>query len=134
MKYNILIHFSPMLHFYTPWKRQKTIGFLTFSGGIEMWHWTKRVKQSRTNWFCFIIAQIPFSNQITLFFHPKYLLKKLVVGHFGFWRAHEHETVVLVKPVFFFSFIYIWQQKYFYKIFKKIDGKFFKIFTIFSWS
>ena len=36
-----LTHFSPMSHFYTTWKRQKTIGFLTFSGGIEMWHWTK---------------------------------------------------------------------------------------------
>ena len=36
-----LTHFSPMSHFYTPWKRQKTIGFLTFSGGIEMGHWTK---------------------------------------------------------------------------------------------
>ena len=23
---------------------QKTKGFLTFSGGIEMWHWTKWVK------------------------------------------------------------------------------------------
>ena len=29
-----------MSHFYTPWKRQKTKGFLKFSGGIEMWHWT----------------------------------------------------------------------------------------------
>ena len=36
-----LTHFSPVSHFYTPWKRQKTFGFLTFSGGIEMWHWTK---------------------------------------------------------------------------------------------
>ena len=36
-----LTHFSPVSHFYTPWKRQKTKGFLTFSGGIEMWHWTK---------------------------------------------------------------------------------------------
>ena len=36
-----LTHFSPMSHFYTTWKRQKTIGFLTFSGVIEMWHWTK---------------------------------------------------------------------------------------------
>ena len=36
-----LTHFSPMSHFYTPWKRQKTYGFLTFSGGMEMWHWTK---------------------------------------------------------------------------------------------
>ena len=36
-----LTHFSPVSHFCTPWKRQKTFGFLTFSGGIEMWHWTK---------------------------------------------------------------------------------------------
>ena len=28
-----------MLHFYTPWKCQKTKGFLTFSGGVEMEHW-----------------------------------------------------------------------------------------------
>ena len=37
----LLTHFSPVSHFYTPWKRQKTKGFLTFSGGIEMWHWAK---------------------------------------------------------------------------------------------
>ena len=36
-----LTHFSPVSHFYIPWKRQETKGFLTFSGGIEMWHWTK---------------------------------------------------------------------------------------------
>ena len=36
----LLTHFSPVSHFYAPWKRQKTKGFLTFSGGIEMWHWT----------------------------------------------------------------------------------------------
>ena len=37
----LLTHFSLVSHFYTPWKRQKTKAFLTFSGGIEMWHWTK---------------------------------------------------------------------------------------------
>ena len=31
-----LAHFSPVLNFYTPRKRQKTFRFLTFSGGIEM--------------------------------------------------------------------------------------------------
>ena len=41
-KINILLTlFSPVPHFYTPWKRQKTFGFLMFSGGIEIWHWTK---------------------------------------------------------------------------------------------
>ena len=37
----LLSHFSPVWHFYTPWKCQKTKSFLTFSGGIEIWHWTK---------------------------------------------------------------------------------------------
>ena len=41
VKQVILTHFSPVSYFYTPWKRQKTKGFLTFSWGIEMWHWTK---------------------------------------------------------------------------------------------
>ena len=31
-----LNHFSPKSYFYTPWKRQKTKGFLTFSGCIEV--------------------------------------------------------------------------------------------------
>ena len=33
--------FSPVSHFYIPWKRHKIEDFLTLSGGIEMWHWTK---------------------------------------------------------------------------------------------
>ena len=33
-----IIHFSPMFHFYTPWKHQKTFVFLTFSGSIEKQH------------------------------------------------------------------------------------------------
>ena len=31
-----LTHFIPVSHFYTLQKRRKTLGFLTFSGGIEM--------------------------------------------------------------------------------------------------
>ena len=30
-----------MFRFYTPWKRPKTFGFLTFLGGIEMENWAK---------------------------------------------------------------------------------------------
>ena len=30
-----------MFYFYTLWKRQKTFGFLAFSGGIDMKHQTK---------------------------------------------------------------------------------------------
>ena len=39
---SFLTNFSPVSHFYTSWRRQKTFGFLMFSGGIEMWHWTKK--------------------------------------------------------------------------------------------
>ena len=35
-----LTHFQLMLHFYTPWK-QKTWGFLMFSGCIEVEYWLK---------------------------------------------------------------------------------------------
>ena len=37
MKFSIKDSFSKseQIRFYTPWKRQKTFGFLTFSGGIE---------------------------------------------------------------------------------------------------
>ena len=38
-----------MSHFYTPWKRQKTKGFLTFSGGIEMRHWREKGQQKTKN-------------------------------------------------------------------------------------
>ena len=34
----ILIHFQPVLHFYTPSKYQKTSGFLMFSRGTEVEH------------------------------------------------------------------------------------------------
>ena len=36
---NRLTLFTPMSYFYTPWKRQKTKIFQTFSGGTEIWHW-----------------------------------------------------------------------------------------------
>ena len=36
LKFGLFKHFSLMFHFYTPRKLQKTKGFLTSSGGIEM--------------------------------------------------------------------------------------------------
>ena len=33
-----LTHFEPMFHCYTPWKHQKTGGFVMFLGGIEVEH------------------------------------------------------------------------------------------------
>ena len=35
-----------MFHFYTPWKHQKTDGFVMFSGGIEVdigWKWVNKI-------------------------------------------------------------------------------------------
>ena len=37
----ILTHFQPKFHFYTPLKHLKTGGFLMFSGGTEVEHWLK---------------------------------------------------------------------------------------------
>ena len=35
-KGDCLTHFTPIFDVYTPWRRQKTRGFLTFSGVVEM--------------------------------------------------------------------------------------------------
>ena len=51
-----LTDFNPIVHFYTPWKCQKTFGFLTISGGIEMKHWTK----IGLNTFCSIFCSTSF--------------------------------------------------------------------------
>ena len=57
-KWTGLIHFSPMFHFYTTRKRQKTSGFLMFSGAIKREHWTKMGKQ--------LIIQYLFWKQLEL--------------------------------------------------------------------
>ena len=36
-----ITHFNPVVHFYNPWKRQKTKGFLTVPGDIEMERFSK---------------------------------------------------------------------------------------------
>ena len=38
---NLLTHFKPMFHVYTPWNHQKTRGFLKSSGCIEIEQWLK---------------------------------------------------------------------------------------------
>ena len=42
-EHNILAHLLPMHSFSTPWKQQKTVGFLLFSGDEERVHWGERV-------------------------------------------------------------------------------------------
>ena len=36
-----LVHFGSVFYFYNPWKRRKTMGFLTFSRGIDREYWAK---------------------------------------------------------------------------------------------
>ena len=55
-----LTHFNPVPHFYTSWKRQKIYGFLTFSGGIVMWHWTKMGLLFSRKWLFIRSSQINF--------------------------------------------------------------------------
>ena len=38
-QHEILTYFWPMFPFYTPWKHQKILSFLVFSGGIKWDHW-----------------------------------------------------------------------------------------------
>ena len=42
----ILNLFQFNVTFLYPWKCQKAIGFLTFSAGIEMWHWKLKIGHS----------------------------------------------------------------------------------------
>ena len=51
-----LTHFSPVWHFYTPWKRQKTKGFQTFLGGIEMSLWTNMGNHVNNVIFTYVIS------------------------------------------------------------------------------
>ena len=44
-----------MFHFYTPWKHQKTSGFLMFSGGIEVEQW---LKMGYLIWFLSIFSAL----------------------------------------------------------------------------
>ena len=60
-----------MVHFYTPWKRQKTSSFLTFSRGIEMkYSWVKKQKYQNLN--VFILKALV---------HVKYLQYKILNSH-----------------------------------------------------
>ena len=40
-KCKLFTHFRLMFHFYIPWKRLKTNGFLAFTESIDMEHWAK---------------------------------------------------------------------------------------------
>ena len=120
-----------MSHFYSPWKRQKTIGFLTFSGGIEMWHWTKMGLKnsmngydalSRTSWFyCFLeivkVTTLVFGNSCEIIFYQfSYILTRNFnnihyrLGKTVYLTSKHSESLIKTKmdvSVFLSCFIFI---------------------------
>ena len=91
---NSLTHFSPMSHFCTPWKRQKSLGFLTFSGGIAMCHWTKMGKRLHNKLIMILMnnhIQNSFGNLYMSIFHFDYFKKKVYGEHLS--------TVDLRRPI-----------------------------------
>ena len=62
-----------MIYFYTPWKRQKIFGFLTFSGAVEMQYSAKMGWLAETFWSV-NFAQIfhKFAGCQTFHFHRAY--------------------------------------------------------------
>ena len=79
-------HFSLVSHFYTPWKRQKTKCFLTFSrrysnvtldkNGLSSW---KMVKNTAKVWRRFFFSKI-----------NKNMQRKPGLKHFLYWRVWRH--------------------------------------------
>ena len=88
---------KPMFHFSSPWKRLKTRGILTFSGGIEMAHWLEGTR-----------------NPINLLYLKVHLIKftvrackgfriQLSCGHRKFWsykRLADSAGVPLINVQF----------------------------------
>ena len=90
MLYIALTHFMPMIYFYTPWKHQKTIGFLMFSGGIE--------RQVTWTEFTWEIELLYFKTSVEMY-------GKIPTGIIGFiqqtcWWWSLLTSVVLVFPFF----------------------------------
>ena len=89
-----LTHFSPRPHFHTPWKRQKTYGFLTFSGGIKMWHWTKMGLQVVSTHI--VLKKDSFG--ITLFIHLTYAEFRIELKRINVWIRNLLPLIMLIDP------------------------------------
>ena len=62
-------HLRLMLHFYTPWKRQKTRGLLTFSESIGLWNIGLKWVDNKPKFFSSLIFMLTLSkhhNSITV--------------------------------------------------------------------
>ena len=56
-----------LLHFYTPWKRQNTKGFLTFLVGIEMEHYQRVLESKNVNgnvYTKFVNIELAFTTRV----------------------------------------------------------------------
>ena len=93
-----LPYFSLMFHFYTSWKRQKSKGFLTFSGGIEMDHWLKWLNDFRyeiTALKTAVLKKICGSNDCGLPISVTHFMP--LVSFYTPWK-HQKITVFLMFP------------------------------------
>ena len=109
---SLLTHFSPVSDFYTPWKSQKTFGFLTFPRGIEIWHWTKMgCNVLAIEWFVFLYfsnlqifrdikplliqSRQQKSSNLQLWWSVTMMLSQICnFGGVSQWRYHKFATLV----------------------------------------
>ena len=74
--------FSPMSHFYTPWKRLKTYGFLTFPGGVQKCDtglkWVNRYIRNLSDGLKFYFRQVQAN-----FFHTAQKMKFFIEDFFS---------------------------------------------------
>ena len=103
---NGLILFTPMLHFYTPWKRQKSKGFKTFSRGLEIGHWCKKGQKVLCNYYVniscdFLYWKLSRKVYICCFTYISTILKRICVAwddQFSISEKKKNGTFGIVVP------------------------------------
>ena len=90
-----LTHSNPVFYLYTPWKRQKTKGFLTFSGGLEMEHWID-ARHLNLNKDTVSETQM-FTQQCSVFTPLENVRKPKVFLRFqGVWKLFNFKIVLMI--------------------------------------
>ena len=93
--------FSPMFHVYTSWKRPKTFGFLTFSGGIVIEHWAK------AGWvYLKPTYEIAFLNIFNFFIVIKALTEVIAIS----FRFKIHQTLKFFWTSMYWIHRWMWSQ------------------------
>ena len=104
----ILTYLTPMLLFYTPWKCQKSSGFLKFSGGMAgqfAWNWQRKRGKSSKGFFSkhlwTWLAFKTFSSDFLVHYKD---MRKITTGLFGalsniydeaFWENSQRLKAVI---------------------------------------